>query len=189
MIAQLEGKITAKLERTIILSCGAVGYEVGLAGPYFDTCKIGNNLSLFIHTHVRETEISLYGFKTIEEMKLFRQMINISGIGPRLAMDFLAKPQEELKSAIASEDINFITSIPGVGKKTAQRLILELKNKIDLEGVAINTTRQHQDIDNEAFISLQNLGYQTKEIKSILQLLPSEITKTEDVIRYFLQNI
>lgn len=188
MIAFLSGEILKKLEKSIIISNVSIGYEVKVATALFEQVKEKDLLELFIHTHVREAEISLYGFQNTQELKLFRKLINVSGIGPRSAMDFLSIPQDKLKAAIIQEDAEFITQIPGIGKKTAQRVILELKNKLDIEDSNIELERLHRKIDEDAATALKGLGYQNYHIKKVLKELPKEIQSTEEIIKYFLQN-
>ena len=189
MIAFLSGEIIKKLEKSIIISNGNVGYEVITGSGIMAESKEKDLIELFIHTHVREAEISLYGFKTADELELFRKMISISGIGPRIGMDFLCIPEKQLKTAIAKEDSDFLTQIPGIGKKTAKRLILELKEKITINDDLVELTRDHQSVNDDVYMALKNLGYQNYDIRKTLRELPADLTDSEDVIKYFLKNV
>ncbi|PIR54886.1 Holliday junction branch migration protein RuvA [Candidatus Peregrinibacteria bacterium CG10_big_fil_rev_8_21_14_0_10_36_19] len=184
MIAYLKGKIIKKTPRGAIIQTGDIGYMVFLTQNLLG--NLTDSAELFIHHQVKEDASDLYGFQNYEQLEFFNQLINISGIGPRLALDILNAPEEQIKSAIINGDDAFICKIPGIGKKTAQRIIIELKDKLEVT----NLDREYQgikDINNEAIEALTKLGYQRKEILNTLKDIPSEITKTEEIITYFLK--
>lgn len=186
MIAYLQGAILKKLDRQIILDTGKIGYLVTIASPLFEELEVGDQTELFIYTHVRENEISLYGMKSTEEYGFFKALISISGIGPKSAMEILTVPLESMKGAILNEDAAAISKIPGIGRKTAERIILELKGKVEVG------TREYAGlgghIDEDALEALVGLGYQKGHIGKVLKGAPEELKKTEDIIKYFLQN-
>ena len=150
-----------------------------------NSCK-KHKIQLFIHTAVREDDISLYGFAKKEELTFYQQLISVSGIGPKVAMDILSTPLHITKHAIINGDTGLLTNIKGLGKKTAERLILELKNKVtpeSLDGKSSGVSAYNED----AVEALVGLGYEKFQVIKILSDTPSDIKKTEDVIKYFLK--
>lgn len=188
MIGYIKGKVVKKLDRSIIVAPDGLGYEVFVKSSSWAIINENDTLELFIHTQMREAEISLYGFENAEELSFFRQIINVNGIGPKTGLEFLSMPIEKLKGAILQKDIAFICQTPGIGKKIAERLVMELKDKISVENADFNLDRKQQGINDEVIFALENLGYAKHHVKKILASLPEEITKTEDIIKYFLQN-
>ncbi len=189
MIAYIKGKVIKKLDKSIIVSADNLGYEIFVKNSLFESLSDNSNIELFVHTQMREAEISLYGFAHAEELNFFRQIINVNGIGPKTGLEFLSMSVEKLKGAIAQKDIAFITQTPGIGKKIAERLIMELKDKIDVSNADFNLDRKQQGINDEIFFALENLGYQKHHIKKVLTDLPKNLNKTEDIIKYFLKSI
>ncbi|MBU1992132.1 MAG: Holliday junction branch migration protein RuvA [Patescibacteria group bacterium] len=186
MIAYLQGQVLRKLNRQIILDTGKIGYLVNVPTPLLEEIEENDNLELFIHTNVREDDLSLYGVKTVEEYYFLKDLISISGIGPRLAMDILAVPIESMKGAILNEDTNAISKIPGIGKKTAERIVLELKGKVgtgerEYKGLG-------KDVDEDAVEALVSLGYQKGHIQKVISKMPEDIKGTEEIIKHFLTN-
>jgi len=190
MIAYLKGKIIKKTEKGVILSTGNIGYFVHTTNTLLSDLKENIEVEMFIHSQIREDAFDLYGVKNYKELEFFRKLISISGIGPKVALETINQPINKIQNAIINEDIETIKSIPGIGKKTAQRLILELKGKIDLD----NLDRQHNKINpsnialNEAIDALTNLGYQKSHILKSLESIPKNIKEAESVITYFLKN-
>jgi Holliday junction DNA helicase RuvA len=181
MIAHLKGKVLKKTDKGIILSPGNIGYFVHITKDLLSTVK--KEAEFFIHTNIKEDAQDLYGFVNYEDLEFFVQLISVKGIGPKVAMEIMNIPTEKLKPAIISEDEIFICRIPGIGKKTAKRLILELKDKIE-------TDRIHTPVasHSEAIDALLKLGYQRKDITKNLREIPESITETEEIITYFLKN-
>src|ERR1700726_2558494 len=132
MIAHLRGKLLVKRPNQAIVETAGVGYDVTISVPTFsDLPGIGNEVALHVHTHVREDLIALYGFLRPAEKQLFEKLITVSGIGPKLAITILSgMPADEMTGAIRGNDIPRLTRIPGIGKKTAERMILELRDKL-----------------------------------------------------------
>src|ERR1700736_773489 len=132
MIAHLRGKLLAKHPNQAIVETGGVGYDVTITVPTFsDLPAPGNEISLHIHTHVREDLIALYGFLRASEKHLFEKLISVSGIGPKLAITILSgMAADEMVNAIRGNDVARLTRIPGIGKKTAERMVLELRDKM-----------------------------------------------------------
>lgn len=166
---------------------GGIGYRVFVTTDLVAGAKMDQKVQLFIHTAVREDDISLYGFVKKEELAFFEQLIGVSGIGPKMALDILATPLQLTKNAILSEDIGVLTKIKGLGKKTAERMCLELKNKIEpaLPGLSKDAeTPSHE----EAVLALESLGYERFQVLRSMATLPAEIRETEEIVKYFLKS-
>jgi Holliday junction DNA helicase RuvA len=163
MIAHLRGKLLVKHPNQAIVETGGVGYDVNISVPTFsDLPSTGNEVSLHVHTHVREDQIALYGFLRLAEKQLFEKLVTVSGIGPKLAITILSgMPSEEMVGAIRGNDIARLTRIPGIGKKTAERMVLELRDKLPPQ-----TTGQEAvipimtPVEQDVLSALLNLGYQ-----------------------------
>jgi holliday junction DNA helicase RuvA len=163
MIAHLRGKLLAKHPNQAIVETGGVGYDVTISVPTFsDLPAIGGEVTLHIHTHVREDLIALYGFLRPAEKRLFEKLITVSGIGPKLAITILSgMAADEMISAIRGNDVNRLTRIPGIGKKTAERMVLELRDKLAPEGVAESAVMPAMSpVEEDVLSALMNLGYQ-----------------------------
>jgi Holliday junction DNA helicase RuvA len=161
MIAHLRGKLIAKHPNQAIVETGGVGYDVTITVPTFsDLPASGHDVALYIHTHVREDAIALFGFLRAEEKQLFEKLISVSGIGPKLAITILSgMPTADMVSAIRGNDVARLTRIPGIGKKTAERMVLELRDKLEGFGAApavATATPAEEDV----LSALVNLGYQ-----------------------------
>jgi Holliday junction DNA helicase RuvA len=163
MIAHLRGKLLAKHPNQAIVETGGVGYDLTISVPTFsDLPGIGGEVALHIHTHVREDIIALYGFLRSAEKKLFEKLITVSGIGPKLAITILSgMAADEIVNAIRSNDIARLTRIPGIGKKTAERMVLELRDKLPIEKLGeIAAVPALSAVEEDVLSALVNLGYQ-----------------------------
>ncbi len=187
MISYLKGNIVKKTDKGIILNTGQIGYLVSLSAPTLEETKENQEIELYIHTNVREDALDLYGFKKYETLSFFKNLISISGVGPRLALDILSVPSKKVKAAIINEDIAFLKEIPGIGPKSAKRIILELKGKIENEGINEEYTKT-TPINSEAIEALMRLGYQRNQITRTLKDIPKEIVESEEIITYFLKH-
>ena len=161
MIAHLRGRLLAKHPNQAVVETTGVGYDVTISIPTFsDLPALGSEVALHIHTHVREDQIALYGFLRPAEKQLFEKLITVSGIGPKLAITILSgMPADEMVGAIRHNDIARLTRIPGIGKKTAERMVLELRDKLPPAAetpAAPTTTAMEEDV----LSALMNLGYQ-----------------------------
>ena len=161
MIAHLRGRLLSKHPNQAVVEAGGVGYDVTISIPTFsDLPKAGVEVALHIHTHVREDALSLFGFMRVEEKKLFEKLISVSGIGPKLAITILSGMSTEfMVAAIRGNDVATLTKIPGIGKKTAERMILELRDKLDQFGVAPSVATA-TPVEEDVMSALVNLGYQ-----------------------------
>ncbi len=163
MIAHLRGRLLAKHPNQAIVESGGVGYDVTISVATFsDLPGVGGEVALHIHTHVREDIIALYGFLRPAEKTLFEKLITVSGIGPKLAITVLSgMAADEMVSAIRGNDIARLTRIPGVGKKTAERMVLELRDKLAAEKTGeIAAAPTMSAIEEDVLSALINLGYQ-----------------------------
>jgi Holliday junction DNA helicase RuvA len=164
VIAHLRGRILEKQPTRVVLDVGGVGYDVAVPlSTFYGLGEPGSDASLRVHTHVREDALALYGFSTALELDLFNRLISISGIGPKLALAVLSGIEPpDLVSAIERGDLARLTAIPGVGKKTSERIVLELKDRLPrahvaeaADGIAVPGTGSRDDL----LSALMNLGY------------------------------
>ena len=157
MIAQLRGKLTEKEPSRVVIDVNGVGYEVFIPTTTFTAMpNAGADVSLDIHTHVREDIIALYGFSSRQERRVFERLISISGIGPKLAVTILSGGSVEgLVGAIRRGDLARLTSIPGVGKKTAERIVVELRDKLQ----EFTEEPAKPVVETDVLSALENLGY------------------------------
>jgi Holliday junction DNA helicase RuvA len=161
MIAHLRGKLISKHPNQAVVEAAGVGYEVHISIPTFSALpSLGAEVALFVHTHVREDALSLFGFLRAEEKQLFEKLISVSGIGPRLAVTILSgMPADAMIAAIKGNNVAALTRIPGIGKKTAERMVLELRDKLDVFGVPA-AAAAILPVEEDVLSALVNLGYQ-----------------------------
>jgi len=163
MIEHLRGKLIGRHPNQAIVETGGVGYDVVISVPTFsDLPPLGGEVALFIHTHVREDQLALYGFLRAEEKQLFEKLITVSGIGPKLAITILSgMAASELGNAIRGNDVARLTKIPGIGRKTAERLVLELRDKLPAAGQeVVAAVTAFSAVQEDVLSALVNLGYQ-----------------------------
>ena len=171
MIAHLRGKLIQKQPNLAVIDVGGVGYEATVPlSTFYELGEIGSEVSLTVHTHVREDAIQLFGFRTAREKEVFLKLTSVSGIGPRLAITALSgMPVSELIPAIRTNDLARLTAIPGVGRKTAERMVIELRDKLGavpaeevqpgaLDGQPIRRT--DSAVFDDTIAALMSLGYQ-----------------------------
>ena len=190
MIAMVRGKLAYKSIDHIIIDVGGIGYRLFVPLSTFYALPDNGQVNLHTHTHVREDAFLLFGFLTMEEKELFSTLISITGVGPKLAINILSHiPVDELKSAISREDIKRLSGLPGIGKKTAERLVLELKDRIGEKnselpiGKDISSTQQSHQLD-DVVSALVNLGYKEHQARKILASM--ELTQeatTEQILK------
>jgi Holliday junction DNA helicase RuvA len=164
MIAHLRGKLLVKYPNQAIVEAGGVGYDITISVPTFSELpQAGAEVALHIHTHVREDALALYGFLRTAEKRLFEKLLSVSGIGPKLAITILSgMAADEMVGAIRAGDVARLTKIPGIGKKTSERMVLELRDKLPVphaEGPAI-AQPQLSAVEEDVLSALLNLGYQ-----------------------------
>jgi holliday junction DNA helicase RuvA len=174
MIAHLRGKLLAKHPNQAIVETAGVGYDVTISVPTFsDLPAIGTEVALHIHTHVREDQIALYGFLRPAEKLLFEKLITVSGIGPKLGITILSgMAADEMVEAIRGNDVARLTRIPGIGRKTAERMVLELRDKLPEAGPASAPAVPAMSATEEDVLSaLRNLGYQRTAAEKALAVV------------------
>lgn len=183
MIGRISGILLQKTPPTILVDCQGVGYEIDVPmGTFYNLPATGEKVTLFTHLSVREDAHLLYGFGNLEERGLFRQLIRISGIGARTALSLLSGMSvPDMVQAVTLQDIARFSRIPGIGKKTAERLLLELKGKLgaDLETVSGNAAQNDSmtDISN----ALIALGYSSREVSTVLKQIPVDSSVSDGI--------
>jgi len=173
MIAHLRGTLLAKHPNQAIVETSGVGYDVTISVPTFsDLPALGAEVALHIHTHVREDVMALYGFLRASEKLLFEKLITVSGIGPKLAITILSgMPADEMVAAIRGNDVVRLTRIPGIGRKTAERMVLELRDKLPEGGATVAPAIPAISATEEDVLSaLLNLGYQRAAVEKAVSV-------------------
>lgn len=194
MIAYIRGKLTHLQDESIIVDVNGVGYEVICSNPFIFQDALNEELFIYTYHHIREDNQSLFGFKHEDEKYLFTKLLSVSGIGPKGALAVLASANvSDFISAVEQEDEKYLTTFPGIGKKTARQIILDLKGKLtDLLSVTNQTSKEdphmnHELLSNhlhEAEEALKALGYTDRELRSILPKLQQETNaNTDELIR------
>ena len=190
MIAYLKGKVKLFRFGFLILEVGGVGYKVNVPpqiGLQDNVVDMQDEHEFFIHHHIKEDIDDLYGFLTFQELELFEKLLSVNGVGPKAAMTIIGLAKvEKIIEAIISEDTKFFESAPGIGKKVAVKIILELKSKVSSQKYSGNISGgEHQDI----YDGLETLGYRKVEIDKIIGKIPKELSSAEDKIRWMLKNL
>lgn len=195
MIGYLRGKVKEKSSQSLMLDVAGVGYELlASANTLSKVPSLDSEAELFVYLHVRQDIMQLYGFATQEEKELFLDLISISSVGPKVALAILSSYSvEALKKAVMRDDVDLITSIPGIGEKSAKRLILELKTKLALPELATTDyTKGGASAYQEAQKALTGLGYSTTEAAKALEGSSTEgleEVSAEELVRYALKNL
>src|SRR5208283_745011 len=185
MIAHLRGTLLAKRPNQAIVETHGVGYDVAISVPTFtEMPAAGAEVALHIHTHVREDALSLYGFLRLAEKQLFEKLLTVSGIGPKLAITILSgMPVDEMAEAIRGGDLARLTRIPGIGKKTAERMVLELRDKLAAGGTPEASAAQASPVEEDVISALVNLGYQRAAAdKALLAALAGKSSQSFDAL-------
>lgn len=186
MIAKLKGKISFLHDNYAVVDVNGVGYKVQVTSHTLGKIAADNEVELFTHTYVREDMLALFGFPDFEELEMFELLISVSGIGPKAALGILSIADPKMiRTAVLNEDLSILTRVSGIGKKIAQRVILELKNKVsDLP------THQKEKIsaDSEAFEALASLGYSVSECREMLKEVPSHVSDVGDRVKFALKS-
>lgn len=183
MIAHLTGKLLEKHANSAIIDVGGVGYEVTIPlSTFYELGEPGSDVGLRVHTHVREDAIQLFGFKSLRERDLFLRLLSVQGVGPKLAITMLSgMSADEMVLAIRKEDLARLTGIPGVGRKTAERLVIELRDKVNDIGGGDSKASSEQlpseGVFDDALSALINLGYQRAAAEKALNQAAKEGTE------------
>lgn len=200
MIGFVNGEIEDLYEDQILIDCGFMGYNIYVCKNVIENYSIGDELKLYTYLSVREDAMNLFGFLSKDELKIFKLLITVNGIGPKGALAVLTTMSpNDLRFAIFKDDAKMISKVPGIGAKTAQKVILELKDKLDIGFDVDNNNSQSiydynnsekDDIVDEAIQALVALGYTQKEVAKIVKGCDlSMCSTTEDVIKVVLKNI
>ncbi|WP_047979709.1 Holliday junction branch migration protein RuvA [Ornithinibacillus contaminans] len=194
MIAYIRGKLVSIQDEAVLVDVGGVGYEIICPNPFVFQEALNNDFHIHTYLHVREDAQILYGFKNEDQKYLFTRLLSVSGIGPKGALAILAGVNiPEFVAAVEREDDKFLTSFPGVGKKTARQIVLDLKGKLtstfsianeEIEATPVSTGTTEEL--TEAIEALKALGYLEREVKAVLPQLRKQIestTNTDEIIR------
>jgi holliday junction DNA helicase RuvA len=189
MIAKLKGKIEYLRDNYAVVDVNNVGYKVYLSAYTFGKVAgiSDGNVDIYVHTYVREDTLALYGFLTLEELEMFEQLISISGIGPKAGMGILSiATPKTIKTAILNEDPSILTKVSGIGKKTAGRVILELKNKVADISVG---DKEEVAIDSDAIEALISMGYTNLEARDALKSVPADVKDVGQRVKMALKSL
>ena len=196
MFAYIKGSLEQKSNNYVVIDVGGIGYKIFMATKAIETLgEIGKVVKVHTHYYVREDNISLYGFNTNEELRMFELLLQVSGIGAKSAIAMLSEiSPSSFALAVISDDISQLVKIPGIGKKTAARIVLELKDKLKTEEAITKTEEVKLSITNEEEISeaiaaLQVLGYTKREIEKALENVDTKNLQLEEIIKQGLKNL
>jgi len=188
MIGALKGTVFSKSINSIILFTGGVGYTVFVTNGFLEQTHTDTDVFLFIHSHIRDDAFDLFGFSTTQELHLFELLLTVSGVGPKTALSVLDKGASNIQQAVQSSDVDFFTTIPRLGKKNAQKIIIELKSKLgsvaelDLSDIGSGETKELLD-------ALLSMGFIKSEALGSIKTLSSEATTLEQKIRACLKQL
>lgn len=186
MISSLRGKVSRISQNQVEIDVNGVGYSVFMGRHNFIEDQ---EVKVFTFMAVSENDMSLYGFEKFEDLDLFKMMITVSGVGPKSAAHILASTNgTEIVKAIGEADVEFFKKLKGIGLKTAQRIIVDLKSKIGGLGV-LNLKDSLPLLEDDVVLSLQQLGFEKKEIEKVVKRIPAELEELEERISWCLQNL
>lgn len=179
MISYLEGQIHLIRDSALIVLVNGVGYRVNVPAGVITTVRLGDHVALYTYQYVREDALDLYGFQSVDGLELFEQLISVSGIGPKAGLALLSQfSSDQIRQSIMGSDIELLTKVPGIGKKTAERLVLELKGTLEDVVAAENI---QQPATTEALRALEQLGYTTQEAMDALREVDNEGSTEEQI--------
>lgn len=193
MLAYIKGSLEIKTNDYAVIDVGGLGYKVNMSKKAIEEVgDIGDKIKVYTYFRVREDDISIFGFNTNEELRMFELLLSVSGIGAKVALTILSNIEiTEFALAVITDDVNKIVKIPGIGKKSAQRIILELKDKLkaqQLEDAEEQETKEskkekNNEAEEEAIAALQILGYGKKEIEKAFEKLANKEVSVEELIK------
>ena len=195
MITYIVGELTYIDNNTIILEACGVGYEITVPASVIPSLPgIGSSIKIYTYQNVKEDALDLYGFLTMDDLKIFKQLITVNGIGPKGALSILSViSPDELRLAVISDDVKKIQSAPGIGSKTAQKLIIELKDKLKIEDVVYDLHDEKdivKSVRDEAVSALISLGYSNSEsVSAVSTLVITENMTSEDILKQALKKL
>ena len=187
MIGSLKGKVDLKSGTTIIIDVHGVGYKAQVSSEVLNKAIVGQEIKIYTYTHVREDVLDLFGFSSAEDLKLFEQIIGISGIGPRTALNiFSIGTRDGISEAIIKGDVEFFTQVPRLGRKNAQKLIIELKGKLgSLEDLDLSAEADGQS--NEIITALKSFGFSVGEAREAIKNIDKKVQTIEEKVRLALK--
>ena len=203
MLAYIKGLVVAKEQGSVIIEANSLGYEILLNSRLLEVVTVGQELELYLHHRITEGHQALYGFSSLSERKLFLMLISVSGVGPKAGLAFLtAYSLEQAVQALAAADLNLISSISGIGRKTAEKIVLELKDKVSEQfttvvaetnsSTVVSTNHLDSSFQDELTAALRTLGYSSGEIATALKKASAELvdsTNVEEAIKLLLKRI
>lgn len=190
MISSLKGRINRLWGSNCEIEVGGVGYLLWVGKNFFKKHNEGEELQVATYMAVSENDVNLFGFEDWDEVNLFKMLITVSGVGPKTAAGILGETESlEVIRAIGEANVDFFQKIKGIGKKTAQRIIIDLKSKIGGLGELDLTKDNEKNMDNDLILSLKQLGFDRKEIEKVTTKLPKELKTTEEKLSWCLNNI
>ena len=189
MIAHLSGQVKFKNDKSLTLDVNGVGYELKISALVLEKVKVNEPKDFFTHLYVREDSLELYGFESLDEKKFFELLISVSGVGPKSAMQVLSIAKlSEIKKAVLRNDPSLLRKVSGIGQKIAERIVIDLKNKLEdlpLADEKINLGAT----GSGAFEALQTLGYSAGEVREALRQIPVEVENENEIIKQALKNL
>ena len=193
MIAWLQGQLLEKQAPSILLNVNGIGYELEAPmTPFYDLPSVGESATLFVHMVVREDAQLLFGFSSKQQRELFRSLVKVNGVGPKVALAILSTlSAKELMECMINEDIKQLCKVPGIGNKTAQRLVVEMKDRLEKEfgdvaleaSVSVGTNER-----NDAIAALVALGYKNTDASRVVKAFPDDLSR-EELIRQSLRSL
>ena len=188
MIASLTGRLAAVEQDAVVVDVGGVGFRVHVPQGLLNECgPLGSTLSLHTHLHVREAELALYGCASEDDLGLFELLLGVSGVGPKVGLALLSTlAADEVRAAIASEQDKVLSRVPGIGSKTAKKIILDLKDKVQAPGDLVLQPPALSELaveDEEVLAALTMLGYSVVEAQTALQHVPANVRGVEERLR------
>lgn len=190
MISSLNGEISRVGNNFIEVEVAGVGYLVWCGLNFLKKRNIGEKMKVYTYQSVSENDISLFGFETIDEVNLFKMLISVSGVGPKSGAQIMGQVESfEIVKAIGNADVGFFEKIKGIGKKTAQRIIIDLKSKIGGLGELDLSKDEGKAVEDDLFLSLKQLGFERKEIEKVVVKLPTNLSAIEEKLAWCLEKI
>lgn len=188
MISQLEGIIKFKTDKFVVIDVSGVGYQIFVGFETLKSLKSEQKALLWTHLNVRENALDLYGFLNYAELEFFRQLIQISGIGPKNALSVLdVAPLDVLRRAISSGEKTYLTKVSGIGQRLAEKIVIELKDKLGSVGAEHNQESFKEE--EEALEALRSLGYSLSESRKAIRDLPEGVVGVESIVKKALKNV
>lgn len=193
MISYLKGQIITKRKNFLIVETGGVGYQVFVSPTLYSELTTAGQVELYIHDHIKEDVRDLYGFKSFDELEMFELLLSISGVGPKSALGIMAiSTVDELKNSISNGDVVMLNKVSGIGKKTAERIVLELREKIstlNFDGGSVVSGNSFPNAQGDEIDALMALGYSLQQSRDAMRQVDASITKSGERIREALKKI